>query len=201
MIRALLVFAVMLLNGCDFALVKPPAEPTLAYQLEISEVEQSSTSPIQGLLYIPNALASPQIDSSKMLFIRTPGVVENYKFALWSEPPTSRLTTIFARELERSRAVEMATRRNGPAHADFLLDSEVTEFFHEAISEPGSFKVSVNFTLIDIKSRKVLAKRSISEEVKLDSFDAAGAARAASLASRQVVIQLVEFFKNFSAKS
>jgi cholesterol transport system auxiliary component len=63
-----------------------------------------------------------------------------------------------------------------------LLDTELVEFYHDATSNPGQMRLVLRAELVDMKQRKLLGRRVFEQQVPLASYDAAGAAQAASLA-------------------
>jgi cholesterol transport system auxiliary component len=82
------------------------------------------------------------------------------------------------------------TAAGGYVRGDLLLDTELIEFYHDAVSEPGQVRLALRAELVDLKQRKLLGRRVFEQQVALTRYDAAGAAEASSLAVSRVLDEL-----------
>jgi len=78
----------------------------------------------------------------------------------------------------------------GYVRGDMLLDTELIEFYHDAVSQPGHVRLVLRAELVDLKQRKLVGRRIFEQQVALASHDAAGAAQASSQAVSQALDEL-----------
>ena len=79
----------------------------------------------------------------------------------------------------------------GQVRGDLVLDTELSEFYHEADTSPGSVRVQLRAELIDLKSRKLLGRQWFERRVPVASYDAAAAAKGFNQAATGVLDDLV----------
>jgi cholesterol transport system auxiliary component len=127
-------------------------------------------------------------DTEQLVFSRSADTRGQYQFARWTERPGKRFAELMRSRLERQGGWNVST--GGYVHADWLLDTELVEFYHDAASNPGQVRLVLRASLIDIKQRKLLGQRVFEQQVALASYDAAGAAQASSLAVGRVLDDL-----------
>ena len=86
---------------------------------------------------------------------------------------------------------------DGYVRADWLLDTELVEFYHDAASNPGQVRLVLRADLVDTRQRKLLGRRVFEQQVALASYDAAGAAQASSQAVSRVLDDLTAWLTGF----
>lgn len=119
-------------------------------------------------------------DTDQLVFSRSPDTRGLYQFARWTERPGKRFADLMRARLDRQGGWNVSV--GGYVHADWLLDTELVEFYHDAVSEPGQVRLVLRADVVDIKQRKLLGHRVFEQQVPLASYDAAAAAQASSLA-------------------
>ena len=88
----------------------------------------------------------------------------------------------------------------GQVRGDLVLDTELSEFYHDAESSPGSVRVLLRAELIDLKTRKLLSRQWFERRVPIASYDAAGAAKGFNQASTGVLDDLVVWLATLPKK-
>lgn len=140
-------------------------------------------------LQVLNTTAAAFYNSDRLVFSRSPGTRGQYQFARWTERPGKRFADLLRARLERLGRYRI-TSAGGYVRADLMLDTRLVEFYHDAASEPGQVRLKLRAELIDLKRRSVLGRRTFESSVPSKSYDAAGAARASSLAVGRVLDDL-----------
>ena len=85
----------------------------------------------------------------------------------------------------------------GYVRGDVLLDTELLEFYHDASQNPGHVRLELRAELIDLKKRTVLGRRIFAQNIPLDSFDAAGTAKASNVAVSRTLDELSAWLASF----
>ena len=128
-------------------------------------------------------------DTDQLVFSRTADTRGLYQFARWTDRPSKRFAELMRARLD-SQGVWNVSAGGGYVRDDWLLDTKLVEFYHDAVSNPGQVRLVLRADLVDIKQRKLLGHRVFEQQVPLTSYDAAGAAQASSLAVSRVLDDL-----------
>jgi cholesterol transport system auxiliary component len=159
------------------------ADPQRAEAREDASVPQGATLPT---LLVLDTATSGFYNTDHLIFGRSAETRGQYQFARWTERPGKRFADLMRARLDRVGAYHVATP-GGYVRGDLLLDTELMEFYHDASSEPGRMRLVLRADLVDLKQRTLLGRRVFEQQVALTTFDAAGAAQAANLATSQVL--------------
>ena len=127
-------------------------------------------------------------DTEQLVFSRSPDTRGLYQYARWTERPGKRFTELMRARLERQGGWNVSG--GAAVRADWQLDTELVEFYHDAVSEPGQVRLVLRAAVIDIKQRTVLGQRVFAQQVPLERYDAAAAAQASSLAVSRLLDEL-----------
>lgn len=146
-------------------------------------------SPDAPTLLVLDTAAGGFYDSDQLVFSSSAGTRGQYQFARWTERPGKRFADLMRARLDRQGAWQVAAA-GGYVRGDLLLDTELIEFYHDAASDPGRMRLVLSAELIDMKQRKLLGRRVFEQQTALSSYDAAGAAQAASLAASRTLDEL-----------
>jgi cholesterol transport system auxiliary component len=134
-------------------------------------------------------------DTDRLVFSRSTDTRGHYQFARWTERPGRRFADLLRTRLDRQGWHVSAG--DGQVRADWLLDTELVEFYHDAASSPGQLRLVLRAELVDTRQRKLLGRRVFQQQVALASYDAAGAAQASSQAVGQVLDELTAWLVQF----
>ena len=127
-------------------------------------------------------------DTEQLVFSRSPDTRGLYQYARWTERPGKRLADLMRARLGHQGGWNVSVGSH--VQADWLLDTELVEFYHDAVSEPGQVRLVLRADVVDIKQRKLLGHRVFEQQVPLASYDAAAAAQASSLAVSRMLDDL-----------
>jgi cholesterol transport system auxiliary component len=128
-------------------------------------------------------------DTDQLVFSRSADTRGLYQLARWTERPSKRFSDLMRARLDH-QGIWSVSAGGGYVRADLLLDTELVEFYHDAVSDPGQVRLVLRADLVDIKQRKLLGHRVFEQQVPLASYDAAGAAQASSLAVSRMLDDL-----------
>jgi cholesterol transport system auxiliary component len=128
-------------------------------------------------------------DTDQLIFSRRAGTRGQYQLARWTERPGKRFSNLMRARLDRQGAWHVSAA-GGYVRGDVLLDTELVEFYHDAVSQPGMVRLVLRAELVDLKQRTLLGRRVFEQQVALTTYDAAGAAQASSQAVSRALDEL-----------
>lgn len=187
----LLPVAALLLGGC-LNLTGKDSPAVVNYVLE----DKAATTPTHAstdprTLLVLDTTAMGFYDNESLVYSGTPGTRAQYQYARWTERPGKRFSDLLRARLAAQGGFASVMTAGGQVRGDLLLDTELTEFYHEAETSPGSVRVALRAELIDLKTRKLLSRKTFERRVPVRSFDAAGAAEGFNRASSGILDDVV----------
>lgn len=183
-----LVFALML-SGCLGLGKETPA--VVNYVLQDLRVGTEQVAPDSRSLLVLDTSATGFYDNENLVYSRAPGTRGQYQYARWTERPGKRFSDLLQKRLATQSGFASVTTAGGQVRGDLLLDTELSEFYHEAATSPGTVRVQLRAELIDLKTRKLLSRQWFERSVPIASFDAVGAAAGFNQATTGVLDDVV----------
>ena len=154
-------------------------EPQRYYVLDAAAAKAAplGTARAATLLVTPTT-ASSFYDIQDIAFSRAPGARAYYQYHSWTDRPGRRLTELLVARLERDGAFTAVAAVVAGVHGDYILNTHLTEFYHDAAVVPGSARVVLTAELVDPARRVLLARRTFEQTAPAATYDAPGAVRA-----------------------
>ncbi|MFZ3159437.1 MAG: ABC-type transport auxiliary lipoprotein family protein [Rhodoferax sp.] len=143
------------------------------------------------LINPPHAAAG--FDSPRIIYLREPHKLEYFALSQWVEPPTRLLGPLLVTAIEQTGAFRAVVLMPGAASGELRLDTDLIRLQHEFLTRPSRVRLTLRATLVDDKTRRVLAWQEFEAIEIADSEDAYGGVLAANRAVQQVVDQLAGF--------
>ena len=139
----------------------------------------------------PHAAAG--FDSPRIIYLRQPLKLEYFANSEWVDPPARMLGPLLLAAMERSAAFRAVVLTPGAATGDLRLDTLIVRLQHEFQSQRSQVRFTLRATLVDDKTRQVLAWREFEAVVAASSEDAYGGVLAANQAIETVLGELSVF--------
>ena len=154
-------------------------EPQRYYVLEApaAKAAPARTARAATLLVTPTT-ASTFYDFQDIAFSRAPGARAYYQYHSWTDRPGRRVTELLVARLERDGSFKAVAAVISGVRGDYILNTHLTEFYHDAAAAPGSARVVLTAELVDPVRRVLLARRTFEQSAPAPTYDAPGAARA-----------------------
>jgi len=161
-----------------------PGDPTPVTWYELSTPLPTETAPrtIPRALWVDVLPGSEFYEAVSIAFSRAPGERAYYRFANWTEPVAERLARIVARDLRARQAFTEITTIGEGSRAELYLRLVVEDFYHDAAVEPGDVRVAFSAELVDVATRRRLARQRFSRSAPVAEGNAAGAVAAFEVA-------------------
>ncbi|HET9403747.1 MAG TPA: ABC-type transport auxiliary lipoprotein family protein [Burkholderiales bacterium] len=154
------------------------------YVLEDSGVHAApAKSPRASTLLVAPTTASGFYETQDIVYSRTPGTRAYYQYHAWVERPGRAIGELLVARLARGGAFKAITRATSGIQGELVLNTHLSEFYHDASAEPGSVRVSLTAELIDSVRRVLVARRTFTQTMPAATYDAPGAARALNQAT------------------
>ena len=143
------------------------------------------------LINPPHAAAG--FDSPRIIYLREPHKLEYFALSQWVEPPARMLGPLLAAAIEKTGAFRAVVLMPGAASGELRLDTDIIRLQHEFQTSPSQLRLTLRATLVDDKTRRVLAWQEFEAVEPASSEDAYGGVLAANRAVQKVVTQLAGF--------
>lgn len=185
----------LLLGGCS--VLKPTATPPPAfYALDNMHIPLRGTAaaaPNAPTLVVGPPRAAAGFDSQRIIYVRAAHRLEYFAQSEWVEPPARMLSPLLVGALERSGAFRAVVSTPASAAGELRLDTELVRLQHEFLTQPSQVRVTLRATLVDERTRRVLAWREFDTSVAAASEDPYGGVVAANRAVHDLLEQLAAF--------
>lgn len=190
-VKKLLPLTALLLSAC-FSLTGKDSPAVVNYVLEDkTATTQTATITDPRTLLVLDTTTTGFYDNESMVYSGAPGTRAQYQYARWTERPGKRFSDLLRTRLADQSGFASVLVAGGQARGDLLLDTELTEFYHEAETSPGSVRVALRAELIDLKTRKLLSRKTFERRTPVGSYDAAGAATGFNRATSGILDDVV----------
>ncbi len=156
-----------------------PQEQQRYYVLDpvVRAATAAATPRASTLLVMPTAVSS-FYETQDIVYSRAPGTRAYYQLHAWTERPGPRITEHLLTRLDRAGSFRHVAKAAAGLRGDLLLDTQLTEFYHDATDAPGSVRITITAELSDPARRMFLARRSFTRTAPVATYDAPGAVRA-----------------------
>jgi cholesterol transport system auxiliary component len=139
----------------------------------------------------PSAAAG--FDSQRIIYIRQDQRIEYFAHNEWVDTPSRMLQGLLVAAMARSGVFSAVSPASGTAGGDIRLDTEIVRLQHEFLSQPSQVRFTLRATLVDDRSRRVLAWREFDTVIPAASDDPYGGITAAGEAVQTTLQQLAMF--------
>ncbi len=179
------------------ALSPTKTPPTTFYSLDrpaskvaAAPANMAATGPTL-IINPPHAAAG--FDSPRIIYLREPHKLDYFAHSEWVDPPARMLGALMVDAIERSGAFRAVVLTPGAAAGDLRLDTEIVRLQHEFQTQPSRVRFTLRATLVDDKTRRVLAQHEFEAIASASSEDPYGGVVAANQAVQTVLEDLSQF--------
>lgn len=139
-------------------------------------------------------------DSDALAFSRQAGTRGHYQYARWTERPGKRFTDLLLARLEQEKLFAAVAQPGTNVRGDWLLTSEIVEFYHDAVTEPGTVRLVLRAEVTDLKSHTLLARKVFTQAVPALRYEASGAHQAFNQATTATLNELADWLRSLAGK-
>ncbi|HEX5698840.1 MAG TPA: ABC-type transport auxiliary lipoprotein family protein [Rhodoferax sp.] len=199
---ALTSLALAALAACSA--LQPSATPAMTYYSlnttpqPASVVDKALPAPAitasgASTLLINPPHAAAGFDSPRIIYLREPHKLEYFALSRWVEPPARMLGPLLVAAIEKTGAFRAVVLMPGAASGELRLDTDIIRLQHEFQTSPSQVRLTLRATLVDDKTRRMLAWQEFEALEPASSEDTYGGVLAANRAVQRVADQLAGF--------
>jgi len=187
--KKVLIFITMIvfLGGCG--LKRVDMRP-LNYRLEPQYPLQVNQTNNEKVLRIQRVEGDSTVMTRSILY-KQDGALQPYKYARWSELPSTRLQEIFIESIEKQKIFRATVSSRSFAMAHLLLESDLENF--EQVFKDGKSYIHINirFRLIKRNNAELIDSHLIDSVYPIKQKDIQGVIFAYNKAVEQVIVDLI----------
>jgi len=188
----LIAITIFLLSGCS-----APKPPVIEYKISTKSVNSSSSS--EGCkrksLKVSQAFSSNSLMSLKMSYVQGEHKIYSYSQAQWNNSPNQEISSALVKALRDSKLFRNTSSSKSRSRSDLILEINIEDFmqyFNKDLTTSHS-NVVISLTLIDARSREVLATKTFSAKKEVQILDASGGVKGLDLALQEVLTEGLKF--------
>jgi cholesterol transport system auxiliary component len=138
---------------------------------------RAKASRASTLLVAPTT-TSAFYDTQDIAFSRAAGTRAYYQFHAWTERPGRTIGDLLVERLARGGAFQSVAKATGGVQGGLVLNTHLSEFYHDAATSPGSARVVLTAELVDPARRLLVARNTFTRSAPALTYDAPGAVQA-----------------------
>ena len=186
-----MAIAALLLGGCT-----GKGKPVTYYTLEAGQVVPVTHSAYRDrVLKVSYPMAVKEKITDRMHFSYSFNDNGTYQNSLWSNNLGKLLEGVIITALGQSRIFKAVLPYTSAVNADYRLEPLIYDFSHHVRGDTSYAVVSIQFSLIDIDSGKLLKTKRFSYRELTPTVDANGYAEATNKIMTRMVQDLVAWLK------
>lgn len=183
---------------CGCSALSPTATPPTTYYSLDRAAPKGATAPAKIAATGPTLIINPPhaaagFDSPRIIYLREPHKLDYFAHSEWVDPPARMLAALMVNAIESSGTFRAVVLTPGAAAGDLRLDTEIIRLQHEFLTQPSRVRFTLRATLVDDKTRRVLARHEFEAIASARSEDPYGGVVAANLAVQAVLENLSQF--------
>jgi len=187
------ICVLFLVIGCS------TTKPTIVeYKLSLEDLNQKTVS--KGCkdksLKVAQAFSSNSLMSLNMNYVIGKSKIYSYSQAQWNNSPNQEISQQIVKLLRDSKLFKTTQSAKSRTSSDFILETSIEDFmqYYDEKIKTSYVKVSINMSLIDVKTNKVVASKTFFTKLNTTSLDAYGGVDALQVGLRNILSQSLEFF-------
>ena len=192
---------------CGCSVLSPTATPPPAFYslngaqgVAVAAASPASASAAQPTLIINPPRAAAGFDSQRIIYLREAHKLEYFANSEWVDPPARMLGTLLVASLQATGAFRAVVLAPGTAVGEMRLETEIIRLQQEFQTRPSRVHFTLRATLLDEKTRRVMAWREFDATVPSATDDPYGGVLAANEAVQTVLKDLAAFCAEQSRK-
>jgi len=189
-IHLILAAGVLLIGGC--AIKSTPVRTyTLSPDFRFGKASHSPYRDKSVKVAYPTNIKGKS--SSSICFSYSKLEQGSYQNATWSSSSSQLLTSGIIRALDHGGIFKSVIDYTSLANTDYLLESEVYDFYHKVRKDYSASMLSIRFDLIDTDNNLVVKSKKFSYEIPTETVDAVGYVKATNRALEKLSADLVRW--------
>ncbi|HEV7489785.1 MAG TPA: ABC-type transport auxiliary lipoprotein family protein [Rhodanobacteraceae bacterium] len=148
---------------------------------------------VQWQLSIDTPVASDALDTPRMLVMPTPGALETYKGARWSDTAPMLLRALLVQAFQESGRISGVGASTSGLHGDYLLAIDLYDFETQYRDGSPHAVIRLNAKVTDSSLNRIAAAHTFEADIPVAGSQAAAAASAFEQAFAQMLPTIVDW--------
>ncbi len=192
MFRWLLPLATLVIGACSS--LTGTKEPFTVYAPRYTAPADAAKGiSVQWQLSIDTPVASDALDTTRMLVMPSPGALETYKGARWSDTAPLLLRSLMVQAFQQSGRISGVGVSTSGLHGDYLLATDLYDFETQYRDGSPHAVIRLNVKLTDSSTNRIAAARAFEADAPVAGSQAAGAAAAFDQALAELLPSIVDW--------
>ena len=183
------------------ALTPPQGEPAQAFTLDPPPPSAVRTPAWDGILAVTPLTAAAPYRTGAMIYRRRANEFRAFARHRWQAPPARLLETPLLAALTAGGCCRAVMRGDPLGVADRRLDLRLEAFYQDFTQTPSRVRVRLRARLLDLRQHRLLAVRTLSEEVEAPGDDPYGGVLAYQQALARLAARLGDLIRGVEAKA
>ncbi len=187
---SLLLAGMILLFGCS---TKETALRTYTINPQIDINKQHSTIYSTKSIKIAYPTSIKGVVSKRITYSYNDLEEGTYNNARWSVSSGKLLMTTYIKALDESHLFGSIIEYTSLAETNYLLESEMYEFYHKVRDKVSVSVVSVKFNLIAMDTNRLIKSKKFSYQIPTPTLNAQGYVQATNIAVKKMTLDMIEW--------
>lgn len=157
----------------------------------VAPAAATNVAPVEWQLAIDTPLASDALDTPRMLVMPSPGVLETYKGARWSDTTPMLLRSLLIAAFQQSNRIAGVGASTTGLHADYALSIDLYDFETQYRDGAAHATIRLDAKLTDLSANRIAAARAFEADAPVGGSGAADAAAGFNAALAELLPQMV----------
>jgi cholesterol transport system auxiliary component len=184
--------AALVLGACSSLTGKK--EPFTVYAPRYSApTDAAKGAPVPWQLSIDTPVASDALDTPRMLVMPSPGALETYKGARWSDTAPMLLRALMVQAFQQSGRISGVGASTSGLHGDYLLATDLYDFETQYRDGSPHAVIRLNAKLTDSSTNRIVAARAFEADAPVAGSQPAAAATSFEQSLAQLLPSIVDW--------
>lgn len=182
------VFTALFVIGCSAPLTPSICEYTILPTEHLANVQEPLSA---RTLSIASSKTLPSLSSKNLYYLKGEGEIGAYLYSRWSDTPAVLIQHSLTASLQENGVFAALLPQTSAAHADWILESELSSFYHRFPNNSKSEGfIDITYRLVDSSTKLPLGSKRFVISVVAPTDDARGGANALTQAAEKLSIQV-----------
>ena len=184
----LFIFITYMFVGCT---TTKPSITEYKIIVDVPKQEVTSSTCKDKSMNISQAFSSASLMSLTMDYVKEPNKVYSYAEARWQESPNRNITGRIFQQVRNSDLFKNVSISKSRSRSDLVLEIVIEDFLQYYTKDLSSsyVKAVISFSIIDLKTSKVISSKTFSSKLNTNTLDASGGVGALSDALSDILNQ------------
>jgi len=182
------------LSGCSTI---KPSITEYKIVLDTKKLLTRSTGCKDKSLKVSQAFSSSTFMSLKMNYVQDKYKVYEYSQAQWSNPLNQEISSSIVNAIKDTKLFKSTQTYKSRSKSNLILEINIKDFmqYFNKDATKSYVNVKIDLALVDAKSSDVIATKTFSSKVNIDSLNAAGGVNGLGLALENVLEDAIKFLE------